>query len=357
MNRKKLIFLLVSLAAVILLAVFAVKLMNKKGNSITELIEFNIQDTSAVDKVIITDAFGNKMEILRNGKRWEEVNGTCITQTNVQFILEAFKNVEFKGYLPDNSHKQFLKLMAAQSTKVEIYQEGDWVKTWYIGPPAQDHYGQIMLLDDAELGKSDIPVMMKIKGMQGIIEPRFFADKRKWMCTNIFSLTIDKIAKVDVRFYDEPSRSFTVTKKKTKLDVYQQGKKLPSIDTAMIFRYLQNYKKIHFDNPNYELKPQQIDSVKRSQPFVVLSVTETSGKTTRLRMFRIKSAFEQRNEFGDVVMDDMNKFWCELPNGELVKCQYFVFNPLLLGHVYFPMDMSAIKMSTNKPEESTVVSP
>ena len=35
-----------------------------------------------------------------------------------------------------------------------------------------------------------------------------------------------------------------------------------------------------------------------------------------------------------------NNFWCILPNGQLVKCQYFVFNPLLLGHVYFPaMDL------------------
>jgi len=33
---------------------------------------------------------------------------------------------------------------------------------------------------------------------------------------------------------------------------------------------------------------------------------------------------------------DMNKFWCQLPSGELVKCQYFTFNPLILGHVYFP---------------------
>lgn len=351
MNRKKLIILIASIGVVAGLALLTMKLMGKKGNSITELIEFNIEDTAAVDKVIITDPFGNKMEIIRDGVYWTESNGNCITQTNVQFILEAFKNVEFKGYLPDNSHKQFIKVMSAQSTKVEIFQDGDWVKTWYIGPAAQDHYGQIMLLDDAELGKSDIPVMMKIKGMQGIIEPRFFADKRKWMCTNIFRLTIDKISKVDVRFYDEPSRSFTVTKKKNKLDVFQQGKRLSRVDTAMIYRYLQNYRKIHFDHPNYELNAKQIDSVKRSQPFGVLTVTETSGKATKLRMFRIKSEFEQRNEFGNIVMDDMNKFWCQLPDGQLVKCQYFVFNPLLLGHVYFPMDMSSIKMNMAQPEQ------
>jgi len=24
-----------------------------------------------------------------------------------------------------------------------------------------------------------------------------------------------------------------------------------------------------------------------------------------------------------------------IPSGQLVKCQYFVFNPLLMGHLYF----------------------
>jgi hypothetical protein len=344
MNRKKIIILVISVLAIAGLTYFALNLKKESGNSISELIEFNVEDTSTVDKIIITDAFGQKMEVIRDGQNWTDDKGGCITQTNVHFILEALKNIEFKGYLPDNSHKQFIKIMSAQSTKVEIFQEGDWIKTWYIGPAAQDHYGQIMLLEDEELGKSDIPVMMKIKGLQGIIEPRFFADPRKWMCTNIFALSIDKIAQVDVRFYDEPTRSFTVKKKKNNIEVFQQGKKLPLKDLSMGYRYLQNYKKIHFDLPNYELNEKQIDSLKKSQPFATIKVDEVSGKSTKLRLFRIQSEFEQRNEFGNTVNVDMNKFWCELPSGQIVKCQYFVFNPLLLGHVYFPMDMSAIKM-------------
>ena len=343
MNRNKWLLLIVSLALLAGLSYYVSQLMGNKGKSVSELIEFAVEDTSTVDKIIIADPFSNKIELIRAENGWTESNGTCVTKENVNFILDAFKNIEFKGYLPDNSHKQFTKMMSGQHTKVDIYQNGEWIKTWYIGPAAQDHYGQIMLLDDAELGKSSMPVMMKIKGMHGIIEPRFFADKRKWMCTNIFALTIDKIAKVDVKFIDEPTRSFTVTKNKNKLDVYQKDKKLQNVDTAMIFRYLQEFKKIHFDIPNYELNNKQIDSLKRSRPFAVMTVKETSGKTTKLKMFRIKSDYEQRNEFGEIVNMDMNKFWCELPDGQLVKCQYFVFNRILLGHVYFPMVMEGVR--------------
>ena len=59
-----------------------------------------------------------------------------------------------------------------------------------------------MLLEDSENGKSDIPVMMKIKGFNGIIEPRFFADARQWACTNIFSLSAQQIDEVSAERLD-----------------------------------------------------------------------------------------------------------------------------------------------------------
>jgi hypothetical protein len=68
----------------------------------------------------------------------------------------------------------------------------------------------------------------------------------------------------------------------------------------MVFRYLHNYKKIHFDVPNFDLSKKQVDSVKRSQPFCTLTVTKTTGKPMRLRMFRAKS------ETGNETIDDFN---------------------------------------------------
>ena len=117
----------------------------------------------------------------------------------------------------------------------------------------------------------------------------------------------------------------------------------------MIYRYLNAYKKIHFELANFELDKRQLDSLKQSMPFATLKLTEKGGKTTKLRMFRITSEEMQINDFGDVVSMDVNKFWCELPNGQVVKCQYFVFNPLIMGHVYFPMDISKRKKSPANP--------
>lgn len=339
---KKIILLLISVIGVGLLGWYAYNLSQNKGKSDTELIEFAYKDITAIDRVIISDPFGNVFEIKKTGKEWTDKDGKCVVPESVDFVLDAFKNIEFKGYLPDNSQKRFTNLMAGQHTKVEIFENGEWSKTWYIGAASQDHLGQVMLLDSKEYGKSDIPVLMKIKGVNGIIEPRFFADPRKWMCTNIFKLGLNDISKVDVKFNDEPARSFTVTKQGSKMDVYQQGKLLPAVDTAMIFRYLNNFRKIHFDIPNYELNAKQIDSLKHTRPFCVLTVSETTQQKTKIRCFRIQTKAEVKAGMANVVDIDNNKFWAELPNGQMVKCQYFVFNPILLGHVYFPMKIDAL---------------
>lgn len=340
---KKLIILLIAVAVIIGLSFYISSLFKNEGKSDTELIDFAIKDISTVDKVIITDKSANSFEIRKKGKVWTDKDGGCITQASAEFILDALRDIEFKGYLPDSSHTNYTRMMTAQHLKVEIFQNGEWTKTWYLGPTAADHHGQIMLLDSKEYGQSDIPVLMKIKGLNGIIEPRFFADKREWACTNVFSLSIEEIASVDVKFNDEPERSFKVTKNGSELKVYSQGKQLLEAKPDMMFRYLNNFKKIHYNLQNFELTKSEVDSLKRTTPFAIMNVKETSGKTTKLRCFRINDISEEETDFGDIQNTNRDKFWCELSNGMLVKCQYFSFNPILLGHIYFPMDLSMLK--------------
>jgi len=335
MKTNKLLKLVIGLICVFGLGYYTFKMLKKDTKSSTELISFAIEDTSAVTKIIITDPFQKSFQIQKEGGVWRDKNGDCITQAYVHNILNVAKNIEFKGYLPKNSHENFTIKMSASHTKVEFFSNNKWNKTWYIGPSAPDHYGQIMLLDSKEEGKSTEPVMMKIKGVNGIIEPNFFADSRKWICTNIFSVPMENIVKVEIKNNYDSTRSFAVERKNYGFEVSSLGEKLPFVDTANVYRYLHNYKKIHFDLANYILNDTECDSLKNSRPFAEILLDEKGGKKTHLKLFRIKADAPQRNEFGEMVNMDMNKFWCALPSGEIVKCQYHVFNPLLFGHIYF----------------------
>ena len=210
MKAKKVLTLIFGLLCVTGLAVYAYNIMSTERNSSTELIDFAIKDTAKVTKIIITDPFQKTFQIEKVKGIWQDKNGGCITQAYAHNILNVAKNIEFKGYLPKNSHENFTVKMSASHTKVEYYMQNKWHKTWYIGPSAPDHYGQIMLLDSKDDGKSSEPVMMKVKGLNGIIEPNFFADSRKWICTNIFSVPLESIASIVVNNHDDSTRSFEI---------------------------------------------------------------------------------------------------------------------------------------------------
>ena len=77
--------------------------------------------------------------------------------------------------------------------------------------------------------------------------------------------------KIVVNYYDDPSLSFSVTQDGNKLNVYQQARKLQNVDTAMIYRYLNAYKKVHFDLANFELTEKQIVDL------------ITTGKTSKIK--------------------------------------------------------------------------
>lgn len=333
---KKNIILGIGVVVLAILIFFATNLVRNSDKSDTELLEFSIADTSSIDKVIIKDAYNNVFELVKdaNGK-WTDKDGNCVIQQPVATMMETFRNIEFKGYVPANSQQNITNRMAATHTKVDIYQNGKWIKTWYVGSSTQDHYGTYMLLETPK-EKSDLPVIMKVRGLNGIIEPRFFADARRWKCTEIFAIDRSNIAKVDVKYTDTPERSFSVEQSGAQYFVKHNGIPLENIDTNMAIRYLNNYGKIHYEMANYEFNDKQIDSLKKTTPFCYLTLKQTDGKEIKLKMYRLKGTGEElEDDYGNMVPYDINRFWCVLPSGELVKCQYYVFNPLIMGHIYF----------------------
>jgi len=119
---KKIIILILALAGLTTLGWYAKKLISGDGHSDSELIEFAVKDTNKVDRIIISDAFSNRFEIMRKGKEWTDSKGECITQLSVSLILDAFAKITLKGYLPEKSQQKFVDLMSTSFTKVEIFE-------------------------------------------------------------------------------------------------------------------------------------------------------------------------------------------------------------------------------------------
>jgi len=127
-STKKRILLIGSLVIIGFMSWYTYNLMNKSNVSDSELIAFNYEDVKNIDKIRLSDSYGYIMEVQKKGTEWVDAEGRCIQQEGVEFILEAFKNIEFKGYLPENARSQQIKMMVTQHIKVEIFENEEWSK-------------------------------------------------------------------------------------------------------------------------------------------------------------------------------------------------------------------------------------
>src|SRR5690554_4755571 len=208
---KKLIVIVLGVGLIIGLTYMALNLKTSSKATDTSLIAFAVEDTSTVDKIEIYDSYKDQTyTVVRNKDGvWTSDEGDCVQQNIIHMMLETMNKVTLKGYVPKSAMNNMKKLLMAQHKRVMIYQNGKWSKTWYVGHSTQDHMGTHMLLETPDI-KSDNPVIMGMKGFYGILEPRFFADPKRFECTHLFSYKRKDLKEIEVINRVTPSSSYSV---------------------------------------------------------------------------------------------------------------------------------------------------
>lgn len=330
---KKIIILLLGVAVVAVLAFLAFDLSKKeKVSDDLSLIDFAISDTSIVDKIVVYDSFfDNEFTVVRSKSgKWTAEDGSCVKPEIVGTMLETFLKVTLKGYVPDGSMENMKKLMMSKYKKVDIYQKGKWVKTWYVGHSTSDHYGTHMLLETPKR-KSDNPVIMGMKGFYGILEPRFTADPKVYQCSNLFSFSREEIKEVEVVNNVIPEDSYRIVQTENEVQIYHENSPLEGVIKDNLTFYLNGFKNIHFNRPNYAYSERQIDSIRAKTPDFQLLI-KAKNDSYQLDLYRRPDPeADHRTE----IIWDQDYLWGFTKEGELVRMQYFTVGPLIFGRDVF----------------------
>ena len=339
MTRKKIISIVALLTVVGTLAIVSLNLLSGKGKSNKGLDDFLVADTASVDKIILTQSSGHSIEIVRDGKDWKTSGGSCVQDEMIDNILHTFTKVAVKSYVPKNSVENLRNNIRVSYKKVQIFQNGKWVKTWWVGNSTPDHYGTYALLETPRGGISEIPVVLEMRGLRGSIESRFTADPRAWMCTSLFHYAMSDIQSVSLKHAGAPEQDFSIERvgpgRAFKVKDFKNNA-IP-FDTLKLVRYFDVFKKVHFESPNYSMKPEQIDSLKKTKPHYSFKMALTNGEKITLDAYRIKAPEGDVDLMGDPIEWDVNRMWAVLTDGSLVKIQYFVFDPVFVDISFFAL--------------------
>ena len=329
---KRLIVLILGIAAIVGLTFLTIELSKDSKATDTSLIAFAVQDTASVSQIDIYDSYKDmSISLVRNDLgQWEDSDGNCVQQEIVIMMLSTMKKITLKGYIPEGAMENMKNLMMAKHIKVKIYQNGEWSKTWFIGHSTQNHAGTHMLLETPEL-KSSNPVIMGMKGFYGILEPRFFADKRRFACTELFSFKRNDLTKIQVKNNVTPAESFIIDINGTNYNVTSQGQKLKNINEDNLLFYLNGFENIHFNQPNFTMSEKQIDSIKSRTPDYKLDISGNSKKYS-LDLYRRP---DPEYASMDTVAWDKDYLWAIKQDGKLVRMQYYTVGPLIQGQTVF----------------------
>ena len=332
---KKNLYLLVAFVLLFVLGYIAFKSSGDATLSNEPLANFSIEDTSSVSKIFITDVQGKSINLQRvPGQRLWKLNETLLAkESGVDLLLKTFKRMKVRSSVPYKAKETVLKMIASAGRKVEVYTTGEKPeKIYYIGTSTPNHNGTYMVLEIPGVGRSEEPYIVYMEGFTGFLTTRFHTDEEDWRYTGIFEYRDLGIRKVDVKFNEDPSLSFSIAYNGgNDLKLFDgAGNSIRHFDTSAVKSYLLLYKKVHFDTYNSHLNALQEDSLRRTSPSFTLVVTDTKDVQTKVDLYWKKASKEVPDENGNPYPFDLEYLYGVLENNDVVLCQHYVFDPLLV---------------------------
>ncbi len=316
------------------------------GMSNAGISNFNIKDTSLINKMIITEKDKGTITLNRSNTNWWYINDSKVKAQpfNINTLLETAYQIHVKQDVGDSAVKTILTNLQVRHKKVEFFLKGEDhpTKVWFIGTGTQDHLGTYMLLENWDyaankLVRSPLPYIMEKPGLRGTLDTRFFADELLWEYPGVFNYAINQIKTITVKFKADPKQNYEVT-------IFENGKvglkdgdltPVSVFDSNAVKHYVSHYKAIFYEKYVRDLNEQQIDSVVSSTPDYILTVTDINGKVQEALLWNI---LKPKEEVTDIELDlgttfDTNRAYCSI-NGskKLVTVQFYswdvLFKPL-----------------------------
>lgn len=250
--------------------------------------DFAVQDTGRVTRVFIVDKKGASVDLQRTDKGWMLNGKFDALQPQVDQLLRTFRRVEVRTPVPKSAEPFTLRVMAAASTKVEIYEGGEKpAKVWIVGHATKDHFGTYMVLEKPGIGRSSAPFVMGMSGFIGVLNTRFPTNPDEWRSTRVFRYPdLYELASVEVQHTEHPSAGYRIengpkgTPKLTTL----QGTPLP-MDTTITKGALLPYRNFNFDRFVRDLKPASRDSLLQVKPNFIVKAKAKSGEEQEMKLW------------------------------------------------------------------------
>jgi len=248
--------------------------------------EFNIKDTSKIDKIIIKERNGKEILLTKKENNWIVSTGTLsytAHKKQVELLLNTIYRIKVKAPVPKEGRKTILTDMAASAKEVIYMGDEKVLKHIFIGADTPDNLGTHMLLKDG-----DEPYITHIPGFFGYLSSRFTTDINIWRTKYIFTNHPKKIKEVSIEYPSEPVKSFKLLKNGEQFSLTHQitnnTKELPGGVAKSYFAQFKDFAVLRFLTE----KEANLFIIDPINPFAVLQYV--SDMNTSIKLYKIKQS-------------------------------------------------------------------
>jgi hypothetical protein len=310
---------------------------------------FNYKDTAAITKIFLTDKKGGSILLERSTDGWKMNNSFRVIPQVINGLLGTIAEQNASYPVPQTMHNTVIKILAGQSTKVELYgEEGKKLRVFYVGGQVSNNKGTYMLMEGAER-----PYVVQVQGFEGYIAPRYSTKIADWRDRAVFEIPQDALKSVAIQYPEEALNSFILFKDGNNLSVTGdsaiiKGKEFNRRRATVYSRF---FEKIWCEG--YINGVTALDSTIRStQKYCIIDAVNTSGDTRHVEIYwmpinrRSKNLLTPKEGIPDQY--DADRFYATINNfKDTVIIQRNIFEKLFRKayEFYQPDDTSTVQES------------
>jgi len=318
--------LLLLIVIVILVGVSIAIYFVRNYDSQSTLRDFAVEDTASINKIFLANKSGSAVTLERAGNHWTVNKQYTARHDFVNNLLTTIKKIEVSSPVSSAKMERVMKDLAVQGIKVEIYQDDELVKTYYVGGVTEDNNGAYMILEN-----SDRPFILSRPGFTGYLTVHYLPELSEWRERIAFNYNIEDIAKVYVEYPDK-SESFIAER------LGENNYNLKNIDgsnvgvpfdTLRVKEFVSRIKFVGFETFILDsLQAQKRDSLQKTEMLASFTIEDKAGAKSRLVTYRRPNTTGLFDPQGNIFEYDVDNLYGILNNGEVVILQYPIIDPI-----------------------------
>jgi len=297
--------------------------------------DFAVSDTAAITKIFMADKNNRSVTLTRVGVgQWMVNNKYKVRSDAINTLLFTIKMVSVKDVIDPRGVQNVINSLSSGAIKVEIYQGDKRVKLYYVGGPTAEQTGTFMLLANPNSGENfRQPYITYIPGFEGYLTTRYFLPEDNWRDRTIYQYYPYALRSVNVTYPQSDSGFQINVMGRNRFSLNNSaGQTVAAFDTIAVKQYITYYQSVSWE---VTAESRKRDSILNALPIAVITVKDTTGKTTEVKLFNKKASGDAVSKYGKDYKYDPDQMYALVNGKDFVLVQYFIFGKMLQKFTYF----------------------